>query len=113
MVYNQYSFRQWARWPGRTLAAALGGRAGQAGAGTWLEQRRAYDADLAGAAAPETEFVSVKQVRLMIGRFSCVEVYKENCDHLTVLGTPVIPRRVLLPVLGRLLGLDLYVHATK
>ena len=43
MVYNRFSYRQWLRWPGMTLRAALGA------AGTALEsQRKAYDANAAG-----------------------------------------------------------------
>ena len=53
MVYNRFSYRQWLRWPGMTLRAALGA------AGTALEsQRKAYDANAAGESAPETVFTS-------------------------------------------------------
>ena len=113
MVYNGFSFRQWTRWPGQTLLAAMRNRSMGGGARVSEEVRRAYDTDLAGAAAPETEFASVRVLRRAMTRFSNVTVYKENCDHVSIIGVAVLPRQLMLPIIGRTLGLDLYVHAVK
>lgn len=114
MVYNQFSYRRWLAWPGPTLRALLrelGGSSAREAASD--AERRAYDADGAGRSAPETEFFSVRDVRRMFSRFSNVRVQKENCDPLIRHGRVVISREALLPYLGRLAGLDLYIEATK
>jgi len=113
MVYNLFSYRQWLRWPKRTLDAALGttGQASRTGASE--AQRKAYDANSAGAAAPETVFVSRGQLRSMLARFSEAEFRLENCDHITLRGRTLVPRRLLLSTVGRMAGLDIYVAATK
>jgi SAM-dependent methyltransferase len=108
MVYNRFSGRQWRGWPLQTLGTllGLGGRASES-------QRAAYDANASGAAAPETAFVSAGTVRKMLGRFSRVSIVKENCDDLRVRGRLLVARKKLLPIFGRLAGLDLYVTAVK
>lgn len=135
MVYNLYSYRQWHKWPGRTLAAWWRSLLGRDGILRGNEaQRYAYDrADATGQAAPETAFLSSGQLRKMFGRFSAVTVRKENCNsfcHSLTLEWPkgadaeaagraairvdlLLKRRNLLKSLGRRLGLDLYVTATK
>jgi SAM-dependent methyltransferase len=109
MVYNQFSYRQWARWPTSTLRAWL------RDLGLVLEeasvteaQRRTYDSDAAGQAAPETVFLSIRRLRQMLGRFSRVEFRKENNENLLS-----FPRACLLPYLGRSLGLDIYIQTEK
>jgi SAM-dependent methyltransferase len=108
MVYNRFSYRQWRGWPLQTLLALFGpgGRASES-------QRVAYDANAAGVAAPETDFVSVNALRRMLGRFSRVSIEKENCEDLRLRGRLLVARKKLLPTFGRLAGLDLYVTAVK
>jgi SAM-dependent methyltransferase len=101
MVYNRFSLRQWKDFPRQTLAAAW--RTPK----TSAAQRAAYDVDAEGRAAPETQFFSVRQVKAMMARFARVECAKENCDDF------ILKRRSLLPILGRALGLDIYIHAVK
>ena len=108
MVYNQFSYRQWFRWPLPTTQALCLG-AGDAPRGASAKQRLKYDANAAGAAAPETTFVSARQLRRMFDGFRSVQVAKENNTNLF----RVIPRHLLLTSLGRWLGLDLYVRAVK
>jgi SAM-dependent methyltransferase len=115
MVYNQYSYRQWFSWPKDTFRALLrdlgflNERSLQASEG----QRKAYDTDLAGRVAPETVFLSIRQLHTMFGQYSHISFQKENCTDLSLLRLRLIPRRTLLPFLGRTLGLDIYIQAKK
>jgi len=109
MVYNQFSYRQWTRWPmatARALSREMGLSSGRLPATE--AQRRAYDRGTDGRAAPETVFTSIRRLRRMLGRFSRVTLRKENSDNFLRL-----PRRVWLPSLGRCLGLDIYIRAEK
>jgi SAM-dependent methyltransferase len=108
MVYNRFSYRQWARWPLATLRSALGKHDDVVDS-----QRKAYDANAAGDGAPETVFTSIAELRAMMGRFSQVSVERENCDHVSLRGRTLVPRGLLLGSLGRISGLDLYASATK
>jgi hypothetical protein len=76
-------------------------------------ERRAYDSDLSGEAAPETVFVSRLELRRTLERFSAVSLALENTTHLGFRGRTIIPRRYLLSNVGRLAGLDIYVDAAK
>lgn len=124
MLYNQFSYRQWMTWPGRTVRAWLAEAGITDGPlDTSMEQKRSYDANAAGQHAPETVFVSTRGLRNMLSRFSQVEIQKENCSDLSVglripyanraLRLSLIERKKLLSTLGRRLGLDLYVRARK
>jgi len=109
MLYNQFSYRQWMRWPAATVRALLremGFPLTQVAVSE--AQRRAYDSSATGHAAPETAFVSVAQLRQMLSRFSRVEFHKENADSFLRL-----PRRLLLSSLGHRWGLDIYIEAQK
>jgi SAM-dependent methyltransferase len=109
MVYNQYSYRQWTRWPMSTLRALLRDMGYSTGELRVTEaQRRAYDGSITGRAAPETIFLSIRRLRQMLGRFLRVTFHKENSDNFLRL-----PRRLWLPSLGRCLGLDIYIQAEK
>ena len=109
MVYNAFSYRQWAKWPLRTLRAALGGSDLEASEA----QRKAYDAGSSGEAAPETVFTSRAQLRAMMGKFGEFEAVLENCDHLSLRGRTLFPRLALLSTVGRIVGLDIYLRAVK
>ena len=66
-----------------------------------------------GAAAPETDFCSLRRLRQMLRRFRRVSLTKENFDGVTLRGRLVIPRLALLSTMGHLLGLDIYIEAQK
>jgi ubiquinone/menaquinone biosynthesis C-methylase UbiE len=110
MLYNAHSFRRIA-----TLLREL--RAGRLRQSPDDEEVRArYDANIAGAAAPHTDFVSRRAVRRLFGSFSSVSVEAQNFDPLMLrFGSRqvTVPRERLLGVAARLVGLDLYVHAYK
>lgn len=115
MVYNRLSYRQWLQWPRETFEALLsetGLRKKMAGRSS-EEQRRAYDASIDGRAAPETVFLSIGQLRRMFRRYSRVTFEKENCTDLAISRVYFIPRKTLLPSLGKTLGLDIYIRARK
>jgi ubiquinone/menaquinone biosynthesis C-methylase UbiE len=109
MVYNQFSYRHWMRWPVATARAWLADQAGRRVATAPVHQRKKYDANAAGLAAPETVFLGAQRLRRMFTGFRSVEISKENNTNML----RVIPRRMLLPALGKRLGLDLYVRAVK
>ena len=113
MVYNRYSYSQWLRWPGQTGLALLrdiGLYNGEIVSNE--DQKRRYDANIAGTGAPETTFLSIHQLRRMLRCYSKVEFYKERCRDLR-LGIYTIPRKKLLSSLGRWAGLDIYLEAQK
>jgi SAM-dependent methyltransferase len=118
MVYNSLSYRQWIRFPSLTFTRFRRDLAGYSSyeriAGSEA-QRKAYDADMEGRAAPETDFFSMKQLRSMLGKFSSVALTKENCDAIGFnFFRPVnLARNTLLTPLGRSAGLDIYVTAVK
>jgi SAM-dependent methyltransferase len=110
MVYNRRSFRllvtiPWRRFRGRLNGSPPVDRAEQI--------RRVYDSNGMGDAAPYTEFTTVAEARRLFRRFRKVRVVRENFDSLPLLGNRGIPRRLLLGMPARMLGLDLYITATK
>jgi len=107
MVYNRRSFRQIVRvdLPRLTRRARL--RSSEA-------VRSLYDTNLAGDAAPHTEYVTKREVDVAFGRFSKVTVDRHNFDEIVRRGRIVVSRdRILGTTIERLLGLDLYVVAKK
>jgi SAM-dependent methyltransferase len=109
MLYNQFSYRQWTRWPISTARALFGEMGLRSRPLPVTEaQRLMYDRATGGRAAPETVFTSVRRLRQLLGRFSRVTFRKENSDNFLRL-----PRKVWLPWLGPCLGLDIYIRAEK
>ncbi len=110
MVYNQFSYRQWLRWPVLTFRAWLSDAGlSQEPTDVAADRRRAYDIDSSGRGAPETVFVSRRTLRGLFGAFARVELFTENNDRVL----RFLPRGLFLSTLGRTLGLDIYVHAWK
>jgi ubiquinone/menaquinone biosynthesis C-methylase UbiE len=103
MLYNRHSFRQ-LQWRIRRL------RAGSLAA--------AYDYNVAGEAAPETVYVTARQVREeLFSSFSEVRIERHNFDPVILTyfrGRPVGPtRKQMLATVARVLGLDLYIRARR
>jgi ubiquinone/menaquinone biosynthesis C-methylase UbiE len=99
MLYNRHSLRQlvlrWQALAARDLAD--------------VRVRAAYDANSGGEAAPATVFVTARQVRQeLFAPFSDVRIERHNFD-----GTRLLSRKLALPTVARVLGLDLYIHARK
>jgi ubiquinone/menaquinone biosynthesis C-methylase UbiE len=94
MLYNRHSLRQLVlRW--RQLAED--------------RMRATYDANSSGEAAPATVFVTARQVREeLFAPFAEVRIERHNFDAM-----PLLSRKLTLPTVARVLGLDLYIHARK
>jgi SAM-dependent methyltransferase len=110
MLYNAHSFRQLARVPRARLRALLAGR------NSAETVRAMYDVNIAGEAAPHTDYSSRRDVRELFETFADVSIDVQNFDPLRLrLGRRrmTIPRERLLGNVARVLGLDLYVHARK
>lgn len=115
MVYNRFSYRQWVL-ERETLSAKLADLGVPIGRPVAVSEsmRKRYDTDSSGAAAPETRFSSIKELRRMFSRYSHVAFYRENCRDLRIPKTTLaIPRAWLLSTLGRRFGTDIYVRARK
>jgi SAM-dependent methyltransferase len=115
MVYNKYSLMRWRSSPLTTLRESVRGIFGQgrsAGLAS-AQQRGDFDTNTAGQAAPETAVLSVNEIKQMLRCFADVTCTKRNANPLMVKGKTLVPRPWLLPTLGRLMGLDIYVEARK
>lgn len=107
MVYNATSYRHWSKEPWATLRTAVVPKV----AGTTESMRRAYDSNKEGEAAPETEFVTARQLRHLCRDFRECWIRKENIGADGWFKST--PRPVALRYFGPLLGLDLYCHVHK
>lgn len=112
MVYNAYSYRRWIRWPISTASYFMWDKTGlgRPRLATTAE-RKAYDADSAGNAAPETVFVSVDHLRRLAASWRSIEIFRENIGGESFLR--FVPRALLLRAAGPFAGLDLYCHLVK
>ena len=100
VVYNAYSCRRWlqAAWPTlRYFAAELAGHRGVVAARSAAE-RGAYDADQSGAAAPHTDFVSVRSLRHACRCFRSFAARRENVDRRLLLPRPTREQLLASPV---------------
>lgn len=115
MVYNKFSYRRWSGWPGKTLAALFGEAFSRKSKRERDERANAaYDTDMAGKGAPETDFLSIRDLKEILKQFGSVQFKKQNCDGMFIYrGQFLLQREKLLPVLGPLMGLDIYMEAQK
>jgi ubiquinone/menaquinone biosynthesis C-methylase UbiE len=113
MVYNRFSYRQWSRWPLVTAKALLAQWRRASAPQATQAQRAAYDTDQQGVAAPVTSFHSTSELRLMLQRFREVALAKENCEAVHIRGRVLVGRQRLLPLVGPLAGLDIYIKAVR
>jgi SAM-dependent methyltransferase len=110
MLYNRHSLRQ----------LVLHWQARRAGANADEDERArgAYDANAAGEVAPETVFVTARQVRQdLFASFADVRIERRNFDPTRLASfagrTLWLSRERALPTVARVVGLDLYIHARK
>ena len=101
MVYNRRSLRRLA------FAARRWAFTKSPGSGARLARR--YDADESGNLAPHTDFVSKTEAKRLFARFDRVRIDVQNFGDYR----PWIKREWLLGNIARVLGLDLYIVATK
>jgi len=111
MLYHRHSFRQLVQVPLMRLrsACAIGTTM------SFAERVRAlYDTNKQGEAAPHTDYVSRSAVKTLFKKFAKVQIDQQNFDtYILFKGKVVLAREKFLKNLGRIVGLDLYVTATK
>lgn len=108
MLYNQFSLRQWIKWPIKTFITLLIGKQTVSEA-----QRKVYDTNITGDSAPYTQFTSIKEIKTLFSKFSSIEFKKENCDDLIIFRRILLSRATLLSWIGPFAGLDIYFRAIK
>lgn len=112
MVYNALSYRRWARWPASTMSHVLWARGNLARKPLSSEsERRAYDADEQGNAAPETVFCSTGELREMMTHWSVDTMELKNIGDEGPLR--FLTRPFKLKTMGPWTGLDIYTRATR
>jgi SAM-dependent methyltransferase len=75
-------------------------------------ERKAYDADAEGNAAPETDFCTTSELRAMMSDNWSIDVMRlENVGDEGPLR--LLPRRLKLWMIGPWSGLDIYLRATR
>jgi SAM-dependent methyltransferase len=111
MLYNKNSFRMLIQVPIIRLLGFLSRRKRYDGIDASI--RALYDTDRCGTAAPHTDFVSPSQARQLFRKFSSVKIDIRNFDNYSFRGKIILKREDVLDNIGRVLGLDLYITATK
>ena len=112
MVYNALSYRRWLRWPLATMRHALWVRGALPTRPSSSEsERRAYDADSEGNAAPETVFCTRGELRSMMKDWSINVLQLENIGDEGLLR--LLSRSLKLKAMGPCTGLDVYVRASR
>ena len=112
MVYNALSYRRWFMATAATWRTFVRDYFGSGDTSVTSERdRAAYDRSTAGAVAPETVFTSSRCLRRMCARFSDVTIRKENAEQERPFSR--FDRMRLLPVVGPVMGLDLYATLRK
>jgi len=110
MVYSAFSYYRWLRFPAETWAHWRRERSGGfAAPGSSAAERRSYDANAAGDAAPVTEFISGNRIARAAARFGACRIAFENA-HLP--RTERL-RGLCCATLGRVWGRDAYVRLTR
>jgi SAM-dependent methyltransferase len=114
MLYHQHSLRRLVHTPLRYLRDRIS-RTRRRYSSLNETARAHYDSNAQGEAAPYTDFVSRRQIRSVLFRnFARVRIDSQNFDTYVFLrGRIVIHREWLLSTLGRVVGTDLYIVATK
>ena len=115
MIYNKFSYMRWRLAPLSTLAESVRGLFGSARPVSIAsaKHRSRYDQNTEGEAAPEVALTSVCEVKQMLRSFAAVSCTKRNADKFAPKGLKLIPRSWMVPTIGRLLGLDIYIEARK
>ena len=112
MVYNALSYRRWLRWPLSTARHVLWTRGLQSMKPLSSEsERKAYDADSEGNAAPETVFSSRRELRATMADWSIKVMQLENVGDEGLLR--FVTRSLKLKTIGPWAGLDIYIRAMR
>ncbi len=112
MLYNRHSFRRMIFLPVVHLRNLLLRRSnGHARFSDWV--RRYYDKNAQGEAAPYIDYVSRAEVRRLFKAYRTVRIESQNFDALKYKDEVLVARERFLNNLARIMGVDLYVTATK
>jgi SAM-dependent methyltransferase len=103
MVYNKYSYRRWYKWPIKTFISLF-----KNSNIVSEDERAAYDQNISGGAAPETQFYSICEVKKIAKQFKKIKITKENWSSRY----PRL-RQKTFPTIAKLCGLDLYIELEK
>ena len=110
MVYNAFSYRRWFYSTGDTWRTFRHDYLGSGSEPATSERDRGfYDRSSSGTAAPATVFTSSRRLRRLCRKFSAVTIRKENVEWQY----PYLHRLTLLPIVGPVMGLDLYATLRK
>jgi SAM-dependent methyltransferase len=114
MVYYAYSYRRFIQAFSDTLRYFRRERAGYRGVvGTNAEiERAAYDMNQSGDGAPHTDWISKKSLRALSAPFSAFSSKLENIDNDPPFRS-FTRERLLKTGIPKIMGLDIYVTATK
>ena len=114
MVYYAYSYRRFRMAPRSTILNLRKEWTGYRGVvgGSAARERAAYDTGSGGEAAPHTDWISVRSLQHLCGKFSGFSARIENIDQEFPF---LFARRsaLLKTPLPRIIGLDIYAKATK
>lgn len=108
MVYNAHSLNRLVTAPlASALSRLMPSRSG------WFHARAFRDTNAEGSPAPHTDFVTRRRAEAIFAEFSSVAVRSENASHLSIKRHLILRREWLLPVVGPIAGLDLYITARR
>lgn len=112
MVYNKYSARQWCKnfWP--TCRSFFSLETNSQRALNKEKERKGYDRNMAGEAAPEVALSSLKGLKSMLKKFKEVSFQKEQTNAPACL-RKIIDRKYLLNSIGKIAGNDIYITCFK
>ncbi len=115
MLYNRHSFRRMVFLPLVHVRNRLLRREGSGNGGRTFSDwvRHFYDKNAKGEGAPHTDYVSRAEVRRLFSGYRHVRIESQNFDEVIYKGKILVPREPLLNNLGRVMGVDLYITATK
>ncbi len=111
MVYNAASYRQWTAYFRGTLKQRLAPASRGGNGNLPVASTTAYDANAQGEAAPQTEFVTRRELEYICRQFAECYIVRENIGADGAFRW--LPRRPACRLFGPLLGLDLYCHVRK
>lgn len=108
MVYSALSYRQLFSSPFRTISRLFGNFRIYDNNQFQSSKRfrAAYDTNIEGNAAPQTEFVTKAELKYMFSKFNNVSIESQNIGNKGIFR--FIPRRLACRLFSATLGLDLY-----
>jgi len=112
MIYNKYSFRRLAIAPLRYIIYNTLNKERKWNYNEY--EKTLYDKNQEGEPPPITEYYSKKDIKNIFSCFSITRLRLENFDGFRIPGTKIgIERKLFLHNLAKIVGLDIYITATK